>query len=271
MPTYPPIHEWLPQLCVYWVCTCAPVCGRQLVACSNSGCMLDLGLFLLYINVCVLPLFQSLSVINAVAHLVRVCMWRHVAETLGRLWPAFVVNCVRVWVCHSGVVYGYTEGSRCMHIHEANSVSGFSTAYTGSLWFQPAHSTVFEEGCSHARHAALHQIAYTQHASRWACSQGCTTARTVHPGSTWCSMLGSIGHLQERYIAPLVLAWCVDTHGVVHHHRAYIGNAVTVSACWRVWLNSSQCSCIHSCAYTWKPYMVYVCTIHTSRFVHAHV
>ncbi len=40
--------------------------------------------------------------------------------------------------------------------------------YTDTLWFQLAHSTVIEEGGSHARHAVLHQSACVEvHTSQW--------------------------------------------------------------------------------------------------------
>ena len=42
---------------------------------------------------------------------------------------------------------------------------------TDALWFQLAHSTVCEEGCIHARQAALHQSACMHHASRWTCNK----------------------------------------------------------------------------------------------------
>ena len=85
--------------------------------------MRNFGLFLLYGKGWGLPFTQSLSVIHAVARIVRVCMWLHAAETLGRFRPAFVANCMRVLVGHSGVVYGYNEGSRYMQIQEAGGVS----------------------------------------------------------------------------------------------------------------------------------------------------
>ena len=85
--------------------------------------MRDFGLFLLYVKGWGLPFTQSLSVVHAVAHIVRVWVWLHAAETLGRFRPAFVARCMRVWVGHYGVVYGYNEGSRCMQIQEAGDVS----------------------------------------------------------------------------------------------------------------------------------------------------
>jgi hypothetical protein len=84
--------------------------------------MCDLGSFLLYGKGWKLPFTQRLSVIHAVAHLVRVCVWLHAAETLGRFRPAFVAICMRVLVGHYGVVHGYNEGSRCMQIQEAGDV-----------------------------------------------------------------------------------------------------------------------------------------------------
>jgi hypothetical protein len=85
--------------------------------------MREYGLFLLYGKGWGLPFTQSLSAIHAAARIVRVCMWLHAAETLGRFRPAFVARCMRVLVGHYGVVYGYNEGSRCMQIQEAGDVS----------------------------------------------------------------------------------------------------------------------------------------------------
>ena len=60
---------------------------------------------------------------HAVAHTVSVCIWLLAAETLGRFRLAFVANCMRVLVGHSGVVHGYNERRRCMQIQEAVGVS----------------------------------------------------------------------------------------------------------------------------------------------------
>jgi hypothetical protein len=66
---------------------------------------------------------EAAWVIHAVAQIVSVYMWLHALETLGRFRLAFMANCVRVWVGHYGVVYGYIAGSRCMQIREEGGVS----------------------------------------------------------------------------------------------------------------------------------------------------